>query len=598
MFRPELLDVDTSPASSHRVFLFVAAVLMGAEFFFVFICSLVLLGRADDIGVETIPVVLCPLIVYDCVTITFCGFIYYKQRDLLLPSERALRIFYLLSLVARFICVLVVCICCARLWSVFRGFLLLVAFGGNYIGLLMLNSNGPRSGYVRLKVQIWDLSILALVVQIWIRYEEYVHVNWGFMFWQVFLLSGIGMLFGFLGCMGATSYSLRAFFQILAAAGVALFWGTRELTLYLDDLSLQDPTQRRSPVLFERLYCIASALLFVLFCVMGKTYVDHRMEDDDDYVSLGNGGADGPPLHRDESIFLEALSTSFYRSVTDLPTKVVDYFRKINPSNQSTNAVDDGELVNLRSFSFDTCDICCDHEADAVFLHCGHGGVCHQCASFLFHRSGECCICRSPVQGVAKITHKNFVTERNTNSSTDGESMSSRTSRESPAPSSTALGGEKITKKQHPPIKGSKESTPRVPSALRTKEQPDNGNGRTSREQPGDLSGALVESNQASAAPRRNRGRRKNDLRHDKAPAKHDEGQEMDEIVREEEREEEEEEDEHDKRKRKRKSKEDEEEDLEKGKGGEGTVDGERKGHKPPRPTYVKATTLMSRSTR
>ena len=41
-----------------------------------------------------------------------------------------------------------------------------------------------------------------------------------------------------------------------------------------------------------------------------------------------------------------------------------------------------------------TCLVCFDNLADAVFLECGHGGICYKCAIDIWKSSGECFLCR------------------------------------------------------------------------------------------------------------------------------------------------------------------------------------------------------------
>jgi len=41
-----------------------------------------------------------------------------------------------------------------------------------------------------------------------------------------------------------------------------------------------------------------------------------------------------------------------------------------------------------------TCLVCFDNFADAVFLECGHGGICYKCAIDIWKSTGECFLCR------------------------------------------------------------------------------------------------------------------------------------------------------------------------------------------------------------
>ena len=50
---------------------------------------------------------------------------------------------------------------------------------------------------------------------------------------------------------------------------------------------------------------------------------------------------------------------------------------------------------NLREKSTQNCLICFDNQPDAVFMDCGHGGVCYDCSLDLWKRTGDCFLCRN-----------------------------------------------------------------------------------------------------------------------------------------------------------------------------------------------------------
>ena len=55
------------------------------------------------------------------------------------------------------------------------------------------------------------------------------------------------------------------------------------------------------------------------------------------------------------------------------------------------------------SFVDKKCSICLGDECNSVFLECGHGGICHNCAIFLMKEKRQCHMCRSPIAQVVKI---------------------------------------------------------------------------------------------------------------------------------------------------------------------------------------------------
>lgn len=41
-----------------------------------------------------------------------------------------------------------------------------------------------------------------------------------------------------------------------------------------------------------------------------------------------------------------------------------------------------------------TCLICFDRAPDSVFMDCGHGGICYECALEIWKATAECYLCR------------------------------------------------------------------------------------------------------------------------------------------------------------------------------------------------------------
>ncbi len=49
------------------------------------------------------------------------------------------------------------------------------------------------------------------------------------------------------------------------------------------------------------------------------------------------------------------------------------------------------------------CYLCYSDLPNAVFMKCGHGGICYECATTLIKKKNECMQCRSPVEMIIKI---------------------------------------------------------------------------------------------------------------------------------------------------------------------------------------------------
>jgi Zinc finger, C3HC4 type (RING finger) len=60
--------------------------------------------------------------------------------------------------------------------------------------------------------------------------------------------------------------------------------------------------------------------------------------------------------------------------------------------------------INLATLEPDKCLMCLDKDANAVFMDCGHGGICHDCARKLQDQKTHCHICRGPIIHVLKVS--------------------------------------------------------------------------------------------------------------------------------------------------------------------------------------------------
>ena len=61
---------------------------------------------------------------------------------------------------------------------------------------------------------------------------------------------------------------------------------------------------------------------------------------------------------------------------------------------------------NSPNKSVNLCLVCYDSPPDAVFMDCGHGGICYKCSLELSKATGECFLCRKPIKQVLKYDLK------------------------------------------------------------------------------------------------------------------------------------------------------------------------------------------------
>jgi len=65
--------------------------------------------------------------------------------------------------------------------------------------------------------------------------------------------------------------------------------------------------------------------------------------------------------------------------------------------------LDQPQIADIESGDHGKCVICFDSEADAVYLPCGHGGICFVCAQELVKVKKECHFCRSEIRRLIQI---------------------------------------------------------------------------------------------------------------------------------------------------------------------------------------------------
>ncbi|CAK75025.1 unnamed protein product (macronuclear) [Paramecium tetraurelia] len=79
------------------------------------------------------------------------------------------------------------------------------------------------------------------------------------------------------------------------------------------------------------------------------------------------------------------------RSIADLENNSQDIKQQVNvPSSISLSSIN-------------SCCICFENEPNALFMQCGHGGVCYNCAIDLWKNKEECYLCRSKIERVLQI---------------------------------------------------------------------------------------------------------------------------------------------------------------------------------------------------
>ena len=67
-----------------------------------------------------------------------------------------------------------------------------------------------------------------------------------------------------------------------------------------------------------------------------------------------------------------------------------------NKSHQTSNSKMNESMANL-------CSVCFANEPDSVYMKCGHGGVCYECAIDIWKKSSECYLCREEIEQILQV---------------------------------------------------------------------------------------------------------------------------------------------------------------------------------------------------
>lgn len=87
---------------------------------------------------------------------------------------------------------------------------------------------------------------------------------------------------------------------------------------------------------------------------------------------------------------------------TGLSNQSSQWLTRIVCHNKEQVCLDDPEnSVSKHSNAEYLCSVCFATEPNSVFMPCGHGSICNQCALGIFEKSDECPFCRKVVEDSA-----------------------------------------------------------------------------------------------------------------------------------------------------------------------------------------------------
>eukprot|EP01016_Furgasonia_blochmanni_P019162 TRINITY_DN2153_c0_g2_i1.p1 TRINITY_DN2153_c0_g2~~TRINITY_DN2153_c0_g2_i1.p1 ORF type:complete len:421 (+),score=67.94 TRINITY_DN2153_c0_g2_i1:180-1442(+) len=116
-----------------------------------------------------------------------------------------------------------------------------------------------------------------------------------------------------------------------------------------------------------------------------------------------------PSLRRHKSTFPETGSR--VQTVGNEPIEK-DKAKKDDPTTNTLSPPNPGHrkketlITEKTEKSVNACLVCFDKAPDAVFMDCGHGGICFECAVAISTKSKECYLCREKIKQVLQVDLK------------------------------------------------------------------------------------------------------------------------------------------------------------------------------------------------
>ena len=76
---------------------------------------------------------------------------------------------------------------------------------------------------------------------------------------------------------------------------------------------------------------------------------------------------------------------------------------QLRPEEGSPKRTHSGHPSRLNESTGNLCSVCFANEPDSVYMKCGHGGICYDCAIDIWKSSNECYLCREQIEQVLQV---------------------------------------------------------------------------------------------------------------------------------------------------------------------------------------------------
>jgi hypothetical protein len=95
--------------------------------------------------------------------------------------------------------------------------------------------------------------------------------------------------------------------------------------------------------------------------------------------------------------------TPYFVTESDADIEVPDAVKRKIMASPKANGIYSRQITQSDGSSSGQCLICYAKASDAIFLDCGHGGLCYDCALDIWKTSNECFLCRQEIFQVLQI---------------------------------------------------------------------------------------------------------------------------------------------------------------------------------------------------
>ncbi|OMJ75518.1 hypothetical protein SteCoe_25334 [Stentor coeruleus] len=257
----------------------------------------------------------------------------------------------------------------------------------------------------------WAISLTVLFSGL--KELNLIPWKWSYIFWPIWILVLVLILIGiaeiiFAGKIMYRSYKGRAscgdsicpIWMVYLSTGIAICIGYFffELTIYLQN---GQTNQILNAFLVILIYCIGLFVITFLFNSLIVSWFEKYFSSNQHIINSNHMFI--PPINN--IVLPPALIHIKEYPITML--KVSSTFFVSNHSEDQNE--EDKSSIDVNDVHFNgsvdegkVCTICCTNEADGIFMHCGHGGICFECACQMWKKTKKCHICRGVVEQIYK----------------------------------------------------------------------------------------------------------------------------------------------------------------------------------------------------